>query len=51
MVALGTFAQQADEGDGTNFSVERVGIIDLSEVLRQSQATQNVRDLLDEKRA
>ena len=49
--AHGTFAQQADEGDGTNFSVERVGIIDLSEVLRQSQAIINVRDLLDEKRA
>ena len=46
MAALGTFAQQADEGDGANFSVERVGIIDLSEVLRQSQATINVRDLL-----
>ena len=51
VTALGTFAQQADESDETNFSVERVGIIDLSEVLRQSQATMNVRDLLDEKRA
>ena len=51
VAALGTFAQQVDEGDETNFSVERVGIIDLSEVLRQSQATINVRDLLDEKRA
>ena len=49
--AHGTFAQQADKGDGTNFSVERVGIIDLSDVLRQSQAIINVRDLLDEKRA
>jgi len=49
--ALGTFAQQANENDEINFSVERVGIIDLSEVLRQSQATINVRDLLDEKRA
>ncbi len=49
--AHGTFAQQADEGDETNFSVERVGIIDLSEVLRQSRATMNVRNLLDEKRA
>ena len=51
MAAFGTFAQLADGGDGTNFSVERVGVIDLSEVLRQSQATINVRDLLDEKRA
>ena len=51
VAALGTFAQQANESDETNFSVERVGIIDLSEVLRQSQATINVRDLLDEKRA
>ena len=51
LATLGTFAQQADENEETNFSVERVGIIDLSEVLRQSQATINVRDLLDEKRA
>ena len=51
MAALGTVAQQADEGNGTKFSVERVGIIDLGEVLRQSQAIINVRDLLDEKRA
>ena len=51
IVALGTFAQQANESDEINFSVERVGIIDVSEVLRQSQATINVRDLLDEKRA
>ena len=51
IVALGAFAQQANESDEINFSVERVGIIDLSEVLRQSQATINVRDLLDEKRA
>lgn len=51
VVGIGTFAQQADEGNGGNFSVERVGIIDLSEVLRQSQAIINVRDLLDEKRA
>ena len=51
VTALGTFAQQADESDETNFSVERVGIIDLSEVLRQSKATINVRDLLDEKRS
>ena len=51
VTALGTFAQQADESDKTNFSVERVGIIDLSEVLRQSKATINVRDLLDEKRS
>ena len=47
----GTFAQQASEGDDAIFSVKRVGIIDLSEVLRQSQATMNVRDLLDEKRS
>ena len=51
VAALGTFAQQTDQGDEANFSVERVGIIDLSEVLRQSQAIINVRDLLDEKRA
>ena len=50
LAALSSFAQQADEGDETYFSVKRVGIIDLSDVLRQSQATINVRDLLDEKR-
>lgn len=44
-------AQQADTSDRTVFSVVRVGIIDLSEILRQSQATSSVRDLLDEKRA
>ena len=47
----GTFAQQAGEGDGAIFSVKRVGIIDLSEVLRESQATIDVRNLLDEKRS
>ena len=51
VATFGTFAKQAGESDETNFSVERIGIIDLSEVLRQSQATINVRDLLDEKRA
>ena len=51
VATLDTFAQQADEVDETNFSVERVGIIDLSVALRQSQAIINVRDLLDEKRA
>ena len=44
-------AQQADTSDRTVFSVVRVGIIDLSEILRQSQATSSVQDLLDEKRA
>ena len=39
------------ESNGAVFSVERVGVIDLGEVLRQSQATSNVRVLLDEKRA
>ena len=33
------------------FTVERVGTIDLVEVLRQSTATSSVRTLLDEKRA
>ena len=47
----GAFAQQVDEGDGAIFSVKRIGIIDLSEVLRQSQAIINVRDLLDSKRS
>ena len=31
-------------------SIERVGVIDLGEILRKSQATNNVRDLLDAKR-
>ena len=46
-----TLAQQADESNQTVFSVKRVGIINLGEILRKSQATGNVRDLLDEKRA
>ena len=48
---VSALAHTLDESNGAVFSVERVGIIDLSEVLRQSQATINVRDLLDEKRA
>ena len=51
LAGLETFAQQGGEGDGAIFSVKRVGIIDLSEVLRQSQATIDVRNLLDEKRS
>ena len=43
-------AHTLDESNGAVFSVERVGVIDLG-VLRQSQATSNVRVLLDEKRA
>ena len=43
-------AQQVGEGDGVVFSIKRAGVIDLGEILRQSQATSNVRDLLDEKR-
>ena len=43
-------AHTLDESNGAVFSVERVGVIDLGEVLRQSQATNNVRVLLDEKR-
>ena len=43
-------AQQVDEGVGAAFSIERVGVIDLGEILRKSHATINVRDLLDAKR-
>ena len=43
-------AQQVDEGVGAVFSIERAGVIDLGEILRKSQATDNVRDLLDAKR-
>ena len=48
---VSALAQTLDESNGAVFSVERVGVIDLGEVLRQSQATINVRVLLDEKRA
>ena len=48
---VSALAHTLDESNGAVFSVERVGIIDLGEVLRQSQATSNVRVLLDEKRA
>ena len=44
-------AQQADAPDDAVFAIERVGTIDLVEVLRQSTATSSVRVLLDEKRA
>ena len=44
-------AQQADGSDEAAFAIERVGTIDLVEVLRQSTATSSVRVLLDEKRA
>ncbi len=47
---LGALAQQVDVSDGDKYSVERLGVIDLGEILRQSQATSNVRDLLEEKR-
>ena len=48
---VSALAHTLDESNGAVFSVERVGVIDLGEVLRQSQATSNVRVLLDEKRA
>ena len=49
--ALPGWAQQTDASDDAVFTVERVGTIDLVEVLRQSTATSSVRTLLDEKRA
>ena len=49
--ALPAKAQQSDASDDGVFSIERVGTIDLVEVLRQSTATSSVRALLDEKRA
>ena len=35
-------AQQVDEGVGAALSIERAGVIDLGEILRKSQATNNV---------
>ena len=49
--ALPGLAQQTDTTDDAVFTIERVGTIDLVEVLRQSTATSRVRALLDEKRA
>ena len=49
--ALPGLAQQTDTTDDAIFTIERVGTIDLVEVLRQSTATSRVRALLDEKRA
>ena len=49
--ALPSLAQQTDTTDDAVFTIERVGTIDLVEVLRQSTATSRVRALLDEKRA
>ena len=50
VVGFSSLAEQAEKNSEAAFSVERVGIIDLNAILRQSQATSNVRDLLDEKR-
>ena len=44
-------AQQTNTTDDAVFTINRVGTIDLVEVLRQSTATSSVRALLDEKRA
>lgn len=49
--ALPGGAQQTDTTDDAVFTIDRVGTIDLVEVLRQSTATSSVRALLDEKRA
>ena len=49
--ALPGLAQQTDTTDDAVFTIDRVGTIDLVEVLRQSTATSSVRALLDEKRA
>ena len=49
--ALPGLAKQTDTTDDAVFTIERVGTIDLVEVLRQSTATSRVRALLDEKRA
>ena len=44
------YAQQSEPADDV-FQISRVGTIDLVEVLRQSQATDTIRAVLDEKRA
>ena len=49
--ALPGWAQQTNTTDDAVFTIDRVGTIDLVEVLRQSTATSSVRSLLDEKRA
>ena len=49
--ALPGWAQQTNTTDDAVFTIDRVGTIDLVEVLRQSTATSSVRALLDEKRA
>ena len=49
--ALPGWAQQTNTTDDAVFTIDRVGTIDLVEVLRQSTATSSVRTLLDEKRA
>ena len=49
--ALPGWAQQTNTTDDAVFTIDRVGTIDLVEVLRQSTATTSVRALLDEKRA
>ena len=50
VLASSAYAQQSDAADDV-FVINRVGTIDLVEVLRQSEATDTIRSVLDEKRA
>jgi len=43
------FAQNSEKGPEADFAVSRIGIIDLERILREAEATERVRILLDEK--
>lgn len=42
-------AQDSNAGEASRFNVQRVAIIDLARIIRESEATERVRKLLDEK--
>ena len=44
-------AQDSNTSETTRFAVQRVAIIDLARIIRESEATERVRKLLDEKSA
>ena len=51
VMMTGGIAQAQDSGVSNNYSISRIGLIDLPYVLRNAEATNTIRSLLDSKRA
>ena len=47
----GSIAQAQDNGVSNNYAISRIGLIDLPYILRNAEATNTIRSLLDSKRA